>query len=145
MPEVLCIFSTNLLPSHKNKGNLLFYVLMTTVISAIYLNQVHSQRNFRVMVIGFAALAIITECLKIPKKYESCVAFLGNLTYSSYLLHFPLQLLIAVICIALDCEIPYRSNPSFSLFTHLFYPAIFGVCKIALISQNIVMVLVSPK
>ena len=107
--------------SHKNKGNLLFYVVMTTVISAIYLNQVHSQRNFRVMVIGFAALAIITECLKIPKKYESCVAFLGNLTYSSYLLHFPLQLLIAVICVALDCEIPYRSNIFFVSFVLLTF------------------------
>lgn len=97
------------------------------------------------MVIGFAALAIITECLKIPKKYESCVAFLGNLTYSSYLLHFPLQFFVAIIYSNIGREIPYRSNPSFSLFTHLFYPAIFGVCKIALISQNIVMVLVSPK
>ena len=113
--------------SHKNKGNLLFYVVMTTVISAIYLNQVHSQRNFRVMVIGFAALAIITECLKIPKKYESCVAFLGNLTYSSYLLHFPLQLLIAVICVALDCEIPYRSNIFFVSFVLLTF-ALSAVC-----------------
>ncbi|MDQ1829538.1 acyltransferase family protein [Massilia scottii] len=34
---------------------------------------------------------------------------LGNLTYSSYLLHFPLQLAIALVCGALGRAIPWRS------------------------------------
>ncbi|MDM5178183.1 acyltransferase [Massilia sp. DJPM01] len=34
---------------------------------------------------------------------------LGNLTYASYLLHFPLQLAIALVCGALGCAIPWRS------------------------------------
>ena len=114
--------------SHKNKGNLLFYVVMTTVISAIYLNQVHSQRNFRVMVIGFAALAIITECLKIPKKYESCVAFLGNLTYSSYLLHFQLQFFVAIIYSNIGREIPYRNNNLLFISFILLTFALSAIC-----------------
>lgn len=34
---------------------------------------------------------------------------LGNLTYASYLLHFPLQLYIAVVCSWLGREVPWRS------------------------------------
>ena len=48
--------------SHKNKGNLLFYVVIIAAVFAIYLNQVHFQRNFQVMVIGFSVFAIKTEC-----------------------------------------------------------------------------------
>ena len=109
------------------KGNLLFYVVIIAAVFAIYLNQVHSQRNFQVKIIGFAALTIITECLRIPKKYESCVTFLGNLTYSSYLLHFPLQLLFAIIYNNIGLEIPYRSNLFFISFIFLTF-ALSAVC-----------------
>jgi len=36
-------------------------------------------------------------------------AALGDLTYASYLLHFPLQLLLATCCSYLACPIPFRS------------------------------------
>lgn len=40
----------------------------------------------------------------------------GNMTYASYLIHFPLQLTIALICTALQQEIPYYSPTFFAGF-----------------------------
>jgi peptidoglycan/LPS O-acetylase OafA/YrhL len=48
-----------------------------------------------------------TEYFKCPKFAEKWVEMLGNLTYSSYLIHFPFQLAIAVIFSYLGKKIPF--------------------------------------
>jgi peptidoglycan/LPS O-acetylase OafA/YrhL len=44
--------------------------------------------------------------LQLPKNLNRLILSLGNMTYSSYLIHFPIQLLIALICSYLEIQIP---------------------------------------
>ena len=50
------------------------------------------------------------------KNLTKIFRFLGNLTYSSYLLHFPIQIFISMLYLKIDEEIPFNDNLFF-----LFY------------------------
>jgi len=63
-------------------------------------------------------LHVMAEHLHIPQRFEGPVRTAGNMTYSSYLVHFPLQLAIAIVCAALGVKIPTLS-------------VVFFVCYIA--------------
>jgi peptidoglycan/LPS O-acetylase OafA/YrhL len=47
---------------------------------------------------------------------KNFIEMIGNLTYSSYLMHFPIQLLIALFCIYAHIAIPFYSNIFFVFF-----------------------------
>lgn len=51
--------------------------------------------------------AISSINLPFPAGLNKVVAALGNMTYSSYLIHFPIQLLIALVCMYLELQIPF--------------------------------------
>lgn len=51
-------------------------------------------------------LFLLGQEIMLPKKIESILEMAGNLTYSSYLLHFPLQLLVATIYTYYEISIP---------------------------------------
>jgi len=51
-------------------------------------------------------LYLMAEHFRIPDLLTKAVVVAGNLTYSSYLIHFPLQLTIAIVCAILDVAIP---------------------------------------
>lgn len=51
--------------------------------------------------------AISSINLPFPVSLNKLVTALGNMTYSSYLIHFPIQLLIALICAYLELSIPF--------------------------------------
>ncbi|MDF0497994.1 acyltransferase family protein [Bradyrhizobium yuanmingense] len=53
--------------------------------------------------------------LTLPRRIETMLEVTGNMTYSCYLLHFPIQLAIALACAALQRPIPYGD--------HLFWAA----------------------
>ncbi len=57
-------------------------------------------------------LYVMAEHCRIPGRLTKAVVGAGNLTYSSYLIHFPLQLTIAIVCAVLDVAIP-AENPVF--------------------------------
>ena len=48
--------------------------------------------------------------LALPRRIETMLEGAGNMTYSCYLLHFPIQLIIALVCTALQWPVPYRSD-----------------------------------
>ena len=50
------------------------------------------------------------------KKISNILKILGNLTYSSYLLHFPLQILIMIIYSHFSSPIPFYNNLFFVLY-----------------------------
>jgi peptidoglycan/LPS O-acetylase OafA/YrhL len=53
--------------------------------------------------------------LTLPRRIETLLEVAGNMTYSCYLLHFPIQLAIALACAAMQRPIPYGH--------HLFWAA----------------------
>jgi peptidoglycan/LPS O-acetylase OafA/YrhL len=61
--------------------------------------------------------------LTLPRRIESLLESAGNMTYSCYLLHFPIQLGIALACSTLQRPIPYRD--------HLFWTAYVSFTLIA--------------
>ncbi len=61
-----------------------------------------------------ALLYFMAEFFKVPTRIEKTVLMLGNVTYSSYLIHFPIQLATALVCFYLGRPIP-AGNPLFFL------------------------------
>lgn len=61
--------------------------------------------------------------LALPRPIEKLLESAGNVTYSCYLLHFPIQLVIVIACSALQWPIPYRD--------HLFWAAYLFVTLVA--------------
>lgn len=53
--------------------------------------------------------------LALPRQIETILELVGNMTYSCYLLHFPIQLAIVLACSVMQRPIPYRD--------HLFWVA----------------------
>lgn len=45
--------------------------------------------------------------LTLPRRIQTLLEVAGNMTYSCYLLHFPIQLVIALTCAAMQRSIPY--------------------------------------
>jgi peptidoglycan/LPS O-acetylase OafA/YrhL len=66
------------------------------------------------LLIFFAA-----QKINLPSPYQRVIETFGNMTYSSYLLHFPLQLVIVLVFAYLDSEVPYYSNAFFLFFITL--------------------------
>lgn len=63
-----------------------------------------------------AIIYLFSEYLKsVPKFMRGLVLMLGNITYSTYLIHFPIQLLIVLFYTFTKQKIPYY-NPFFLLF-----------------------------
>ena len=91
-------FFNEFVSSHKNKENLLFYIVMIKLHVYYFFkkssfSKKFSNESYQICSFGNQNWMF----LRTPKKYESRVAYLDNLTYSSYLLHFTLRFLAAVI------------------------------------------------
>lgn len=65
----------------------------------------------QVFSIGYVALLLffLAGYCKFPKDLRPLIGAFGNMTYSSYLIHFPLQLTIAVVCSYAGRAIPKDS------------------------------------
>ena len=69
-----------------------------------------------------ALLFLSAQRLNVSPLFQKNIEIAGNMTYSIYLIHFPLQLAIAVYFITTDQEIPYYSELFFAgfIFATLF-------------------------
>lgn len=77
--------------------------------------------------------------LAIPARLQSVVEAAGNMTYSSYLIHFPIQLALAWYFAAVDKPIPYHSTKFFLLFMGLTLTAAFFIYRLfELPMQNVI-------
>jgi len=61
-------------------------------------------------------LYVAAQDLPVPPILQRMVAAAGNMTYSSYLLHFPIQLTIALLCASTGQDIPRYSVAFFTAF-----------------------------
>jgi peptidoglycan/LPS O-acetylase OafA/YrhL len=59
-------------------------------------------------------LYVAAQNLSVPPTLQKAIAAAGNMTYSSYLLHFPIQLTIALYCALTRHAIPYYSLTFFA-------------------------------
>jgi len=75
----------------------------------------HLKPVVQTVVIAYIAvlLYVLAEHFEIPRVLESSVLTVGNMTYSSYLIHFPIQLSIANVCAAAGLAIPKESTVFF--------------------------------
>lgn len=77
------------------------------------------------LVIGLPLLlgALAVSVRQVPERLAVAIETAGNLTYASYLLHFPLQLLVVLLCGALRWPVPVHSG----LFFVGFIAAVFAL------------------
>jgi peptidoglycan/LPS O-acetylase OafA/YrhL len=68
-------------------------------------------------------LFVCARHIALPRRVEDLLQAAGNMTYSCYLLHFPIQLAIALAFAWLQRPIPYRD--------HLFWAAFVGSTLVA--------------
>lgn len=63
-----------------------------------------------------ALLFLLARDLHVPPRWQRLIEAAGNMTYSSYLIHFPIQLALALACNWRGVAIPYHSVGFFALF-----------------------------
>ena len=82
---------------------------------------------------GFFCLSLLIVFLKVGsllKPFASFISGLGNLTYSMYLCHFPIQLLMVLFFLKQKIEIPYKDSWLFLFFISITIFISFFVYKI---------------
>ena len=82
---------------------------------------------------GFFCLLLLLVFLKIGsmlKPIASFISGLGNLTYSMYLCHFPIQLLMVLFFLKQKIDIPYKNSWIFLFFISITIFISFFVYKI---------------
>ena len=82
---------------------------------------------------GFFCLSLLIVFLKVGsllKPFASFISGLGNLTYSMYLCHFPIQLLMVLFFLKQKIDIPYKNSWLFLFFISITIFISFFVYKI---------------
>lgn len=99
--------------------NTLAFAALVFIPVILYWASVYFHKNFSFL---FSILYIPTLIfasainISVPPKVQKIVEVAGNMTYSSYLIHFPIQLLIALYFSYVNQIIPYYSELFFSVF-----------------------------
>ncbi|MDR2420204.1 MAG: acyltransferase [Puniceicoccales bacterium] len=113
---ITCVqdFFTGIPPEQKRKYSWSFLLLAVEVFLCMAI--AYADQRFRFLILSAVAFYIILEYIRIPERHQKLVEALGNLTYASYLIHFPIQLSIATFCSYIGCAIPFRSPIFFLAF-----------------------------
>jgi len=101
--------ATSIVRTHRGLFlSLALAVLLALPAGAMMLSPAHLKDVIQPLVIACMPilLYVMAEHVRIPSSLEGPVQVLGNMTYSSYLIHFPLQLSIAIVCTLLGMAIP---------------------------------------
>jgi peptidoglycan/LPS O-acetylase OafA/YrhL len=83
-----------------------------TIVLSIWLSGTPLDRNTTPLILLVALpplLLVAAHDWPIPERWQTAIAGAGNLTYSSYLSHFPLQLVVAIGCAAMGLVPPLQS------------------------------------
>jgi len=99
-------------------GVISFVVLIGAPILGNVLGLCKSKQVAQIAAIVYTAILLyfMANHFKLAARFESVVQAAGNMTYSSYLIHFPLQLCIAIICGFVGWSIPKESTTFFWLY-----------------------------
>lgn len=92
-------------------------VLLSPLVYSRYTNTQHSH-TFLFLLLYLPVLFYVTTTINFSfsKNVNKFIIALGNLTYSSYLMHFPIQLLIAILFSYLGLDIPLFSKHFFIFY-----------------------------
>ena len=101
--------------------HLMVPVLAALVIVPIltYVTNIYQYRFFSALfLLAYtpALLFVGAYPFNVPRPIQVAVQVAGNMTYSSYLLHFPIQLAIAICFLGRGEDIPYYNNVFFLVF-----------------------------
>jgi peptidoglycan/LPS O-acetylase OafA/YrhL len=107
-------FLTGLSLEQKRRYSRSFLLLAVEIFLCLVIT--HAQQRFRFLILAPVALYIALEYIRIPERHKKLVTALGDLTYASYLIHFPIQLFLAIFCSYIGCPIPFRNSLFFLTF-----------------------------
>ena len=88
------------------------FLLIAVTLVAVATGSIHDHDKLP-MVLLLAVpclLVMVAKDWRPLERLQTPIQFAGNLTYSSYLLHFPLQLLLAIAVAATDMNLPLESG-----------------------------------
>jgi peptidoglycan/LPS O-acetylase OafA/YrhL len=102
----------------KYQKFILIFCLILILCPFIFLNEniFNLIKYVFLMLYSSALIYIVAVDIKFPLLAAKFIEALGNMTYSSYLIHFPLQLLIVLIFGAIGVDLPLYSPYFFILF-----------------------------
>jgi peptidoglycan/LPS O-acetylase OafA/YrhL len=105
----------------KYQKFILVFSLLVVISPLVLLNEDSFKPMKTIFLVIFAPALIYIAAmeLKVSQKIGNLIEALGNMTYSSYLIHLPLQLLIVLMLGALNITIPFYSSYFF-----IFYMAL---------------------
>jgi peptidoglycan/LPS O-acetylase OafA/YrhL len=90
---------------------LVFFAPITLIFVSNHSARGFSKDDWSWLLVFYAPILCmaLSQPVSLSATTHRIVEAAGNMTYSSYLLHFPMQLCVATVCIALGIEIPARS------------------------------------
>lgn len=95
-----------------------FFVLLITPL-AVYISRIYEHRYFDfIFLITYVPtlLFLSVRTVNAPPILKTITEAAGNMTYSSYLIHFPAQLLIVIFFQHTGQAVPYSSTSFFAIF-----------------------------
>ena len=108
----------------KYQKTLFFFSTFTLLASPIfiYLTNIHQYKYFATLFLMSYTPILLFVCAQhfnVSPTIQKTIEAAGNMTYSSYLIHFPIQLAIALYFLNTEQKIPYYSNVFFIGFIFL--------------------------
>jgi peptidoglycan/LPS O-acetylase OafA/YrhL len=102
-------------PAARKHGNFLRILSIAILIAVPVAGKVFDLFQLKqvdqAVTIGYIAVLLyfMAEHCAVPASLSPAVQIAGNMTYSSYLIHYPVQLCIAIVCAAAGWSIPKES------------------------------------
>ncbi|WP_347338966.1 acyltransferase family protein [Bradyrhizobium frederickii] len=95
-----------------------FFILVVVPLTCIAIGIHHTKHFAFLFLLFYTPLLLYVASSDFPTtiKAQTIITSAGNMTYSSYLLHFPIQLMIALVFSRLATPIPTYSNALFVTF-----------------------------
>jgi len=95
-------------------GAIALAVIFLVVLSAyLWAHKIYNASGFDwrqfMLICGPLIVFCVAGELGLPNRLAHLVQGLGNMTYASYLLHFPIQLFIVICCLAANISVPKES------------------------------------
>ena len=104
-----------------------FYISVFTLLAApifIYKTSIYQQKYFAILFLMSYTPILLFVCAQhfnVSTAIRKTIEAAGNATYSSYLIHFPVQLAIALYFLNTEQKIPYYSTIFFIGFIFLTF------------------------
>lgn len=96
---------------HRNVTSTFFLVVIFMLVGWHFINKnpdFEIQPKYFLMTFTLLCVYLMAEYFKSPNWSHPAIEAAGNMTYSSYLLHFPIQLCIVLIYREMGAAVPYR-------------------------------------